>query len=251
MSKRLEGKTALITGGGSGIGRAMAIRFAEEGAFVCIVGRRENALQETAKVNENISYVVADITKTEQVKKVIDTIKEKYGEKLDILVNNAGWCPVQPLKEITLADYDKAFDLDVRALVDMTIQSLPLILNAKGNIINISTVGATHRAPNLSMYVGAKAAVENFTRCWALELAADGVRVNAIAPGAIRTDIWNVTNLSDEAAKAHEEGIAATIPCGRFGMPEKIASVAAFLASEEASYVSGAVYAVDGGQGAA
>ena len=251
MSKRLEGKVALITGGGSGIGRAMAIQFAKEGAYVCIVGRRENALQETAKADEKIFYVAADITKTEQVKKVIDTIKEKYSEKLDILVNNAGWCPVQPLKEITLADYDKAFDLDVRALVDVTIQSLPLILNAKGNIINISTVGATHRAPNLSMYVGAKAAVENFTRCWALELAADGVRVNAIAPGAIRTDIWNVTNLSDEAAKAHEEGIAATIPCGRFGSPEEIASVATFLASEEASYVSGAVYAVDGGQGAA
>ena len=251
MSKRLEGKVALITGGGSGIGRAMAIQFAKEGAYVCIVGRRENALQETAKADEKIFYVAADITKTEQVKKVIDTIKEKYGEKLDILVNNAGWCPVQPLKEITLADYDKAFDLDVRALVDVTIQSLPLILNAKGNIINISTVGATHRAPNLSMYVGAKAAVENFTRCWALELAADGVRVNAIAPGAIRTDIWNVTNLSDEAAKAHEEGIAATIPCGRFGSPEEIASVATFLAPEEASYVSGAVYAVDGGQGAA
>ena len=251
MSKRLEGKYALITGGGSGIGRAMAIQFAKEGAFVCIVGRRENALQETAKADEKISYVAADITKTEEVKKVIDTIKEKNGEKLDILVNNAGWCPVQPLKEITLADYDKAFDLDVRALVDVTIQSLPLILNARGNIINISTVGATHRAPNLSMYVGAKAAVENFTRCWALELAADGVRVNAIAPGAIRTDIWNVTNLSDEAAKAHEEGIAATIPCGRFGAPEEIASVATFLASDEASYVSGAIYAVDGGQGAA
>ena len=251
MSKRLEDKVALITGGGSGIGRAMAIRFAKEGAHVMIVGRRESALRETAQADEKISYVAADITKTEQVEKVIDTMKEKYGEKLDILVNNAGWYPVQPLKEITLTDYDRAFDLDVRALVDVTIQSLPLILNAKGNIINISTVGATHRAPNLSMYVGAKAAVENFTRCWALELAPDGVRVNAIAPGAIRTDIWNVTNLSDEAAKAHEEGIAATIPCGRFGAPEEIASVAAFLASDEASYVSGAVYAVDGGQGAA
>ena len=183
MSKRLEGKVALITGGGSGIGRAMAIRFAKEGAHVMIVGRRESALQETAQADEKISYVAADITKTEQVEKVIDTMKEKYGEKLDILVNNAGWCPVQPLKEITLADYDKAFDLDVRALVDVTIQSLPLILNAKGNIINISTVGATHRAPNLSMYVGAKAAVENFTRCWALELAPDGLRTIRRARG--------------------------------------------------------------------
>ena len=152
---------------------------------------------------------------------------------------------------LTIADYDRAFNLDVRAVVELTIHALPLIRKSKGNIINLSSVGATHRAPNLSMYVGAKAAVENFTRVWALELAKDGVRVNAIAPGAIRTNIWNVTDLSPEAAKAHQEGIAAGIPFGRFGAPEEVANIAAFLASDQASYVSGAIYAVDGGQGAA
>ena len=246
---RLKGKVALVTGGGSGIGKAIALRYAKEGAKVVIVGRRENALIETAKENENISYIVGDITISENINRIVSYITKKFG-RLDILVNNAGWCPVQPLKEITVADYDKAFNLDVRALVDVTIQTLPLLLKAKGNIINLSTVGATHRAPNLSMYVGAKAAVENFTRCWALELARDGVRVNAIAPGAIDTDIWHSTNLTPEEERKHQEAIANTIPCGRFGSSDEVANVALFLASEDASYVSGSIYAVDGAQGA-
>lgn len=180
----------------------------------------------------------------------MQAVEERFNGQLDILVNNAGWCPVQPITEITIEDYDRAFSLDVRALVELTVHALPKIRAAKGCILNLSSVGATHRAPNLSMYVGAKAAVENFTRVWALELAADGVRVNAIAPGAIRTNIWNSTDLSPEDAKKHEEGIAAGIPFGRFGAPEEVANVAAFLVSDEASYVSGAVYAVDGAQGA-
>ena len=100
------------------------------------------------------------------------------------------------------------------------------------------------------MYQGAKAAVENFTRVWALELAEEGVRVNAIAPGAVRTNIWNVPGLSPEEAKKHQEGIAASIPMGRFAEPAEIANMAAFLVSDEAAYITGAIMAVDGGQGA-
>lgn len=247
---KLDGKVAIVTGGGSGIGKAIAVRYVKEGAHVVIVGRREAVLKETAALDDKISYVAGDITKDEVVEHVMETVKEKYGH-LDILINNAGWCPVQPITEITIEDYDKAFSLDVRALVNMTIHALPMIIEAKGNIINLSSVGATHRSANLSMYVGAKAAVENFTRVWAIELAEKGVRVNAIAPGAIRTDIWNVTNLSLEDAKKHEEGIASSIPFKRFGKPDEVANVALFLASDEASYVSGSVYAVDGAQGAA
>lgn len=247
---KLDGKVAIVTGGGSGIGKAIAVRYAEEGAHVVIVGRREAVLKETAALDDKISYVAGDITKDEVVEHVMETVKEKYGH-LDILINNAGWCPVQPITEITIEDYDKAFSLDVRALVNMTIHALPMIIEAKGNIINLSSVGATHRSANLSMYQAAKIAVENFTRVWAIELAEKGVRVNAIAPGAIRTDIWNVTNLSLEDAKKHEEGIASSIPFKRFGKPDEVANVALFLASDEASYVSGSVYAVDGAQGAA
>ena len=247
---RLDGKVAVITGGSSGIGKAIAVLYAKEGADVVIISRKEEALKEVCKLNKKkISYVVGDITKDESIKKLVDYVKKKF-KKLDILVNNAGWCPVQPLKEIKISDYDKAFDLDVRALVNITIEFLPLILQAKGNIINLSTVGASHRAANLSMYLGAKGAVENFTRCWALELAKDGVRVNAIAPGAIETNIWNMTDLSLEDAKKHKKSMEQHIPCGRFGTPEEVANVALFLASNEASYVTGSIYNVDGGAGA-
>lgn len=246
--KRLDGKVAIVTGGGSGIGRGIALKFALEGSSVIIVGRRENTLKEVSEENPNISYVVGDITDSSVISKVVDTAKEKFGH-LDILVNNAGWCPVQPITKIILDDYDKVFDLDVRALVDMTIQALPMIIKSRGNIINLSSVGASHPGVNLSMYIGAKAAVENFTKAWALELASSGVRVNAIAPGAIRTNIWNVPGLSKEAKK-HEDSIAKTIPFQRFGTAEEVANVALFLASDDASYVSGSIYGVDGGQGA-
>ena len=247
---RLDGKVALVTGGSSGIGKSIVLLYAKEGADVVINSRKEEALKEVCKLNESkITYVVGDITQDEVVKKIAEYIKTKFG-KLDILVNNAGWCPVQPLKEIKISDYDKAFNLDVRALVNVTIECLPLILKAKGNILNISTVGASHRGPNLSMYLGAKAAVENFTRCWALELVKDGVRVNCISPGAIETNIWNVTDLSEEEAKKHKESMEKVIPMGRFGTPEEVANVALFLVSSEASYVTGSIYAVDGGAGA-
>lgn len=249
MSEQLKGKAAIVTGGGSGIGRAIAQRFAKEGAHVVVVGRREGPLLETCQKDPGLSYVVGDLTKTETIETLIATVKERFG-RLDILVNNAGWCPVKPLVEMTIADYDQAFRLDVRALVELTIHALPLIRQAKGSILNLSSVGSTHRAKNLSMYQGAKAAVDNFTRVWALELAADGVRVNAIAPGAIATNIWNVTNLSQEDAKKHQEAITSGIPWGRFGTPEEIADAAAFLVSDQARYITGAILAVDGGMGA-
>ena len=247
---KLDNRTALVTGGGSGIGLAIAEAFAKEGAKVLLVGRRESVLQEACENNANFCYVAADITKTEEVAKVAEYVKDNFDGKLNVLVNNAGWCPVQPLKAMTISDYDQAFDLDVRALVDMTIQTLPYILAAKGNIINLSSVGVTHRAANLSMYQGAKAAVENFTRVWAIELAGDGVRVNAIAPGAIRTDIWNVPGLTEEQNAEHEKAITSGVPFKRFGRPEEVGAIALFLASDDSSYVSGSVYAVDGAMGA-
>lgn len=213
-----------------------------------ITGRREEPLKQTALANQKISYVAGDITNSQDVEKIMNYIQERFDGQLDILVNNAGWCPVQSIKDMTIENYDQDFALDVRALVDLTIQSLPLLLKTKGNIINLSSVGAQHTNYQLSMYVGAKAAVENFTRAWALDLAQDGVRVNAIAPGAIRTNIWNSTNLSEEE-RAHEKRITDTIPVKRFGQAQEVANVALFLASDEASYVTGSVYAVDGGQG--
>ncbi len=126
--------------------------YATEGAKVIIVGRNENTLKEVSNENDNISYVVGDVTKTSVIQEIMDTIKDKYNNRVDILVNNAGCCPVKPLTEVTIEDYDNAFNLDVRAVVELTIHALPLLMEFKGNIINMSSVVATHNSPNLSMY---------------------------------------------------------------------------------------------------
>ena len=246
---KLDQKVAIVTGGGKGIGLGIAKAFAENGAKVVIAGRHEETLKKACSENGNLSYVVADITKSEDIAGIIGFVKKTYG-RLDILVNNAGWCPVKPITEITMQDYNNAFDLDVRALVDMTIQALPLLKESKGNIMILSSVGATHVAANLSLYTGAKAAVENFTRVWALELAPLGIRVNAISPGAIDTDIWHVPGLTEEQSKAHMEKMQAGIPMKRVGKPEDIGRCAVFLASDDAAYVTSSIYAVDGGMGA-
>lgn len=124
---KMEGKVAIVTGGSSGIGKAIAERFACDGANVIIVGRGEEALKKVCEGNSNISYVAGDITDSSVVEKLVDTAKEKFG-RLDIIVNNAGWCPVKPITEMTVEDYDKAFDLDVRAVVDLTTKALPMII---------------------------------------------------------------------------------------------------------------------------
>ena len=246
----LTDKVAVVTGGSSGIGRAIARRFASEGAKVLIVARKEADLKATAEGYPTISYLVGDLTEESAISAISQRIESDYGGRLDILVNNAGWCPVKSIKEVTTADYTRAFDLDVKAVVDLTTHLLPYILKSKGTIINISSIGATHAAPNISMYIGAKAAISSFTRGWALDLAKDGVRVNAVAPGAVVTNIWNVPGLTPEQSAAHEKSIVDGIPMGRMAQPEEIANVVAFLASDQASYVSGAVFAVDGGAGA-
>ncbi|MBB5182661.1 SDR family NAD(P)-dependent oxidoreductase [Catenisphaera adipataccumulans] len=244
--KTMENKVALVTGGGKGIGLGIAKAFAEQGADVVIAGRHEDVLKKACEENEHFYYVKADITKSDDISRIVQYIKEKF-QRLDILVNNAGWCPVKPITEITMKDYDAAFDLDVRALVDMTIQSLDLLKASKGNIINMSSVGGQNPGPNLSMYVGAKAAVENFTKAWAVELAPYGIRVNAIAPGAIETDIWKVPGLTEEESRKHLAESAARIPMKRMGQPEEIGRGAVFLADDKNSYITGTILTIDGG----
>ena len=247
---KLDGKVAVVTGGSSGIGKSIALLYAQEGADVVIISRTEETLKEVCKLNEKkITYVVGDLTQDEVVKKLVDYVKEKFG-KLDILVNNAGWAPVKPLKQLKISDYDKTFNIDVRAVVNVTIEFLPLILKSKGNILNMSSFSANHRFKQLSMYIGAKGAIENFTRCWALELAKDGVRVNAVAPGVIETNIWNLTDLPKEKEEKYKENTIKMIPFQRIGTPEEVAKVALFLVSDEASYVTGSIYNIDGGMGA-
>ena len=246
---RFEEKVVVVTGAGTGIGRAVAQRFAKEGAKVLILGRTEKTLQETAEADEDISYVVADIEKDEDIEKVVDVIKKKFG-RLDILVNNAGWAPVTPFSDVRMDEYDKVFGINVRALVNMTLHMLPMLKEAKGNVINMSSVICKNHLLNMSMYAGTKAAVEIFTQIWAKELAPEGVRVNAIGVGSIETPIYGKTELSDSGIKEHIEKITKAIPQGPFGKPEDIAAVAAFLSSYEAGCITGSIYGIDGGFGA-
>lgn len=246
---KLRGKISLITGGDSGIGRAIAEKFASEGSTVIIIGRNKLKLKETVNANENISSIEADLSLDEDIENVVKQVKNKFDGELDILVNDAGWAPVQSLSEMTIADYDKAFNLDVRGLVNLTIQILPLLKSCKGTVINMSSAGLLKKASNLSMYLGAKSAVETFTQVWALELSSFGMRVNAIRPGAIETPIWSRAGLSKELAEKHQQSVVKGIPMNHMGKPSDVANVALFLVSDEAQYITGSIYNVDGGMG--
>jgi NAD(P)-dependent dehydrogenase (short-subunit alcohol dehydrogenase family) len=245
---RFEGKSVLVTGAANGIGRAIAQRFAKEGAKVLALDILEDELKETAAVDEKIHDICADLLKDDEIVQAVDEVKKLFGG-LDILVNNAGWAPVTPISEAKMEEFDKAFGINTRGLVSITTRALPMIKEKKGNVINISSAGTTANIPNMSLYTGSKAAVDTFTKIWAKELAPIGVRVNAVSPGSIWTPIYEKTDLSEEELKKHIEHVTSLIPLGRFGKPEDVAGVVAFLASEEANYVTGAIYSVDGGQG--
>ena len=242
----LTNKVALVTGGGSGIGRGIAYLLAKDGAKVVIIGRSVNTLLESAAQHENISYIVADIGDSADITRVLDEIKTQHGQ-LDILVNNAGVAPVTPLADVDMSEFDQVFRVNVRGVVDLTKQSLDLLKASKGSVINISSAVANLPLPNMSLYSSSKAAVNSLTRVWGKELAKDGVRVNSVGVGPIETPIYDKAGLSVEEAQAHIDAVTKLIPFGRFGKVEEVASVVAFLASDEASYVTGCDYAVDGG----
>ncbi len=242
----LTEKVALVTGGGSGIGRDIAYRLASDGAKVIIIGRSEQTLLESASRHENISYFVADVGESSDISRVLANIKTQYG-KLDILVNNAGIAPVTPLANVDMDEFDRVFRVNVRGVVDLTKQSLAMLTETKGSVINISSVVANHPLANMSLYSSSKAALNSLTRVWGKELAKDGIRVNSVGVGPIETPIYDKAGLSEEEALAHMDAVSKLIPFGRFGKVEEVASVVAFLASDEASYVTGCDYAVDGG----
>lgn len=246
--QNLNNQTALITGAGSGIGQDIAVKLAQMGANVVITGRKESLLKETAALHGNISYIVADVGKTEDVSRVLVEIKQKFN-RLDIMVNNAGMAPVTPIAEQTLAEFDTVFNINVRAVVDLTTQALPLLKESKGSIVNIGSAVANQPLPNMSVYSASKAALKTLTFVWAKELAKDGIRVNNIAVGPIETPIYDKTELSAEEAQAHKDRVTSLVPLGRFGQPKDISAIVALLVSEEGSFITGADTAVDGGFG--
>ncbi len=242
----MTNKVALVTGGSTGIGAAVAKNLAEDGFKVLITGRNENTLTESAAQHDNIDWIISDVSKPEDVKKTVAHVNNTY-KRLDVLVNNAGVGTPIPFEQITLEHYDGIFNINVRGLIDMTLTSLPLLKESKGNIINIASIVADDPFPGFSIYSASKGAVITLTKGLAKEFAEYGIRVNAISPGPIATPFFSKTGMNEKEQEGMGESIKELVPLGRFGTSEEVATVVAFLASDKASYVTGAQYKVDGG----
>lgn len=238
---RLEGKTAVVTGGGTGIGLASAKRFIEEGAFVYIFGRRQQALDAAlATLGDNARAVAGSVTDLADLDRLFATIKAERGG-LDILFANAGTGSFAPLGEITPAQYDQTFDVNVKGLLFTVQKGLPLMTEGGSIILTGSTTGEMG-TPQFSVYSATKAAVRNFARSWAQDLRGTGIRVNVLSPGPTRTDL-----ALDVVGEEAFEAMGATTPIGRLGEPAETAAVAAFLASSDSSFMTGSEVFVDGG----
>ena len=223
MSKQLEGKVAVITGGSSGIGLATAKRFVEEGAHVVITGRRETELKAAAGfIKGDVMGVVGDVSRLEDLDRLYAVVKEKHGH-IDILFANAGAGTIAPLEAATEGQFDQMFDVNVKGLFFTVQKALPLFKDG-GSIILTSSVANVLGVPGFSAYAASKAAVRNFARAWTLELKDRGIRVNAMSPGPTETPaLATTTGLTPEQAEQAAGQFAAQIPMGRRGKPEEIA----------------------------
>jgi len=238
-----QGKVALVTGGGSGIGKSVAETFAREGAKVVVTGRRLDPLQAlSARYPESIAFVQADVTKSGDARKAVDFTVEKFG-RLDVLVNNAGTFVHKPLVETTDEDIAHVFAVNVSGVLAFSREAVPHLQKVKGNIVTISSAVGTGVMPNSSAYSGTKAAVDHISRVLAVELGPVGIRVNVVSPGVTKTDMA-APLLQDDGFTA---GIVGQTPLGRIGLPEDIANVVSLLASDKAGWVTGQVVTASGG----
>ncbi|MEV6319571.1 SDR family oxidoreductase [Nocardia sp. NPDC051787] len=241
-------KVILLTGGGSGIGRTGARSLADAGHHVVIVGHHEADLAETAREIPTLDYVVADITDTDDLARAVAFVTDQHG-RLDVLVNHAGTAPVVPLADLDMAVFDQVYAVNVRGLVDLTRQCLPLLKQSRGSIINISAALVDNPMGSMAIYSSSKAAVNHLSKAWAKDLAADGIRVNHMSVGPIESPIYDKTDQTSDERRAHVEAVTAQVPLGRFGTAEEVTAVIRFLVSDDAAYFTGSDYAVDGGFG--
>ncbi|MBC3940109.1 SDR family NAD(P)-dependent oxidoreductase [Sphingomonas albertensis] len=243
---RLQGKTALITGGTSGIGLATAKRFVAEGAHVFITGRRQAELDKAVdEIGGAVTGIRSDVASLDDLDRLFDVVREKRGG-LDIVFANAGGGDLAPLGVITEEQFDRTFATNVRGTLFTVQKALPLMQSGGSIILTGSTTGSKG-TPAFSVYSASKAAVRNFARSWALDLKDSGIRVNVLSPGAILTLGLQGLASSPEEEQALVAGLTAQTPLGRIGQPEETAAVALFLASEDSSFMTGAEVFVDGG----
>ncbi|XP_063621739.1 3-oxoacyl-[acyl-carrier-protein] reductase FabG-like [Cydia splendana] len=249
-----ENKVVLVTGASAGIGKAIALLFAERGARLAIVGRNAENLR--AVVDECAVAVasagrpleiVADLSTDEGCEKTVKETLDHYG-RLDVLINNAGVGARTDLARTDMAIFDEVFNTNVRGVYNLTRLLAPALIESKGNIVNISSISGTAVAVGSLPYSMSKAALDHFTKLIALELAPKGVRVNTVSPGVTVSDfVQRITGISDEAYSEFLTNMAKCIPMRRVCQPEHIAKMVAFLASEDSELVTGTIVKVDGG----
>ncbi len=258
--EELQHKTAVVTGGGTGIGLAIAKRFFAEEANVVIAGRREHVLRKAERQiapDTNISkitasnecaYKVTDVTKESDIKELVDFALSRFGT-IDILVNGAGIMLFESVEKSNFELWERIFLVNVFAAARLTAAALPHMREKKqGSIINISSISGLRGSAGSSVYCASKAAVISFTEAAALETASMGIRINCIAPGLVEnTELGREMFSEDEARQAYER-FRPLHPLGRNGTPEDIAELALFLASEKSTWITGATFPIDGGR---
>src|SRR5258706_9697260 len=241
-----EGKIALVTGGTSGIGLATAQRLALEGANVVVTGRRQPELDAAVqKIGRNASAVRGDIANLENLDVLVGAIKERHG-RLDILFANAGTGELLPLGAITEAHVDRIFGINVKGTLFTVQKALPLMPTGSAIVLN-SSMASTKGMPAFSVYAASKAALRSFAPGWSVDLKDRGLRVNVVAPGTIIPPGYTTAGLSEERIQGFKAQASAAAALGRTGTEDEVASAVSFLASDDASYITGIELFVDGG----
>lgn len=240
-------KTAIVTGATSGIGRATARKLAQGGARVIATGRREDRLDEVRDElggGDRFLSLPGDLTDEAFRRELV----AEAGDRLDVLVQAAGILVAGTLESTDLDAWDHMMDINTRTVFALDRAALPLLRAARGNIVHVSSVTGTRAFPGVLAYCVSKAAVDQLTRCLSLELAADGVRVNAVNPGVVRTELHRAGGMADDKYAAFLEHSTTTHPLGRVGEPDEVADLIVFLASDRAGWITGTTVAIDGGR---